>query len=98
MLRMIYGKRRKDGIGDHTMRDMTGVEKMMDDERALVKAKYLVVDCSKKNRSKQKKEAVEMDVLARGFRGTDAQDRSVWRLGRKNLPLIAGKTSRITGG
>ena len=58
----------------------------MDDKRTPVKAKK---NCSEKflKKRKPKKEwkmVVETDVLVKRLKRTDAEDRSIWRLGCKN--------------
>ena len=101
MLRMICEKTLRDGINNHTVRDMTcvenieefirqqilrwlGIVKKVDDKRAPVKAKNLVVDGSKKSRPKKRWEEVkEKGILAIGLKA-NAQDFSVWRLDGKN--------------
>ena len=57
----------------------------MDDERTPVKAKQLVVDCSKRGRPKKRwKDLIVKNMLARGLKRSSAQDRAVWRVGCEN--------------
>ena len=47
---------------------------------------------------KRWKSAIEKDMLAKGLKSSDAQDRAVCRLGCKNQPTSAcRKTSRVSG-
>ena len=55
-----------------------------DDGRIPVKAKCLVVNGSKKGRLKRRRKGVEKDLLVRGLRKTNVQNRFLWKLGCKN--------------
>ena len=59
----------------------------IDAERAPVKAELFAVNGSKRGRPKKRlKETIEKNMLARGLKKSDGQDRAMWRLGCKNLP------------
>ena len=59
---------------EHRLRWFGHVERM-DDEKTPIKAKNFVVEGSKKGKPKKKwKEVVEIDMLVRGLKRTDAQD------------------------
>ena len=72
----------------------------MDDKRAIVKSKELVVEGSKTGRPKKRwKEVVEKDMLVRRLKRTDAQDGRYRCLAANTCsPILAGKTSRVLGG
>ena len=55
----------------------------MNEERAPVNVKYFVLESKKDRPKKGWKEAQEKDMLARGLKRTDAQDRSLSRFGGK---------------
>ena len=71
--------------------------KKMNEERAPVNVKYFVLESRKDRPKKGWKEVQEKDMLARGLKRTDAQDRSLSRFGcKKKFTPACRNTSRVS--
>ena len=83
-------ERLEEFLREQRLRWLGHVERMDEERGRSSKGTTLTVDGTKKGRPKKRwKEVLKCDMIARGLRRLDAQDRERWQLGCKNQLIPA---------